>query len=211
MLHRTPERLLALILVLAVAACAPRQADRARPADGRWDIAGSACLGRLDAAGAAFRPVASPGSGACRVDTPVRLEAVGRGEMRPALTTACTMALAWATFAAEVDAIARRRFGAGLARVRHMGSFACRRMRGGGSMSLHAQARAIDIAAFELEDGTEVSVLEDWDRWGAKGRFLGDVAEAACDHFNVVLSPAHDRLHRNHFHFDIGPWQLCRI
>ena len=68
---------------------------------------------------------------------------------------------------------------------------------------------AIDLMAFELADGTMVSVKRDWREGGAKAAFLKDVARASCSTFNVVLTPNHDRFHQDHLHLDIGPHTLC--
>jgi hypothetical protein len=77
--------------------------------------------------------------------------------------------------------------------------------------SLHASARAIDIAGFRLADGSDVRVGRDWFAADGRGRFLRAAARAACGHFSVVLTPDHDRDHRDHLHFDIGPWRLCGL
>ena len=121
------------------------------------------------------------------------------------------MAAALLDIERDADRAARELLGSGLAEIRHFGSYACRRMTGNRRRtSLHASARAIDIAGFRLENGTRVSVLEDWGS-GPKGEFLRRVATSACRRFGVVLTPAHDRDHRDHIHIDIGPWKLCGV
>ncbi len=132
--------------------------------------------------------------------------------MQPTLRTSCPMLLAWARFEPEMQRIADRRLGSRITGIQHYGSYNCRRMTGNQRrMSLHSTGEALDIAGFTTADGQRISVLDDWPRRsGSASLFLHDLANAACRHFNVVLTPNHDRAHQNHFHIDIGPWKLCR-
>ncbi len=105
----------------------------------------------------------------------------------------------------------RELFGSEVARVRHFGTYSCRNVNNAtdGRRSEHATANAVDIAGFVLADGTEISVLADWGK-GPKGRFLKRVQDGACDHFDTVLGPEYNELHRDHFHFDNGGYETCR-
>ncbi len=107
---------------------------------------------------------------------------------------------------------AAERYGKKLTAVRHLGTYACRNRnnRREGRRSEHATANAIDVAGFTFADGSSVSVAKDWNDDGAKGRFLHEVRDGACRAFNVVLSPDYNAAHRNHFHFDMGRWVICR-
>lgn len=128
----------------------------------------------------------------------------------PPLQTSCALARVWASFEPEIRAIARRELAAELVRTLHMGSHACRRMTGNaGRASLHASARALDLAGFELADGTRVLVREHWHDRGPRGRFLRAVARAACRRFTMVLTPRSDRFHHDHIHLDLGPFAGC--
>jgi hypothetical protein len=130
----------------------------------------------------------------------------------PPLDTSCAMLLAWSDFERELDRIAKAVMGSSVAAIRHYGSFACRGMTGNaGRRSLHAQARALDIAAFQLADGRLVTVLAGWRGPPDQRRFLQAVTQAACRQFSVVLTPNSDRLHRDHIHLDIGPWRKCEV
>lgn len=167
------------------------------------------CEAEISALGAVVEPWAAPTGGACRVERPLVLVASRIAPDRP-LATSCAMARAWLRFEPEVQAIARRELGLEVARMVHMGSHACRRMTGNaGRASLHATARALDLAGFELADGTRVTIAEHWSERGPRGRFLRAVAKAACRHFAMVLTPRSDRLHRDHLHLDIGPFSGC--
>lgn len=102
-------------------------------------------------------------------------------------------------------------FGQQVARITHYGTYSCRYVGGGqtGRVSQHAKAKAIDIAAFTLEDGSVVSVLKDWNGPREAQAFLREVRDGACDLFQAVLSPEYNEAHANHFHFDMGPYRTC--
>ena len=61
-----------------------------------------------------------------------------------------------------------------------------------------------------LADGREINVLGDWGTRTAEGRFLKRIHDQACHHFNAVLGPDYNDLHRDHFHFDQGGFETCR-
>lgn len=84
------------------------------------------------------------------------------------------------------------------------------------TLSQHAYAKAIDIAAFITSDGTKYSVLTDWlidpatttctaPTDGEKDTFLHKVIceLKAADVWNIVLTPNYNDAHRNHFHVDL--------
>jgi hypothetical protein len=68
---------------------------------------------------------------------------------------------------------------------------------------------AIDFWAFELDDGSVIKVRDDWKGNGPRALFLRKLAEGACNHFHLVLTPASDRDHYDHIHADLGPWMRC--
>ena len=170
-------------------------------------VTGSACVAALAARGVRVEAWRPP-DGRCPVSTPVR--AVAGSSLAPAPGTACAMLLAWTEFEAEIDRLAREIAGAGLRATHHRGSYACRAMTGkAGRRSLHASGLALDVSGFTLDDGMLLSVARDWHRDGARGRLLRAIARAGCRRFSAVLTPRTDRLHRDHLHFDLGPWQIC--
>jgi hypothetical protein len=111
-----------------------------------------------------------------------------------------------------VEPAAREHLGTGVAAIRQLGTYSCRNInnRDTGRRSQHASANAIDVAGFTFSDGSTVSVLNDWNDAGAKGRFLRAVRDGACPLFGAVLSPDYNALHRDHFHFDMGLYSVCR-
>ena len=102
--------------------------------------------------------------------------------------------------------------GSPVTRIRHFGTYSCRNVNHAkaGRLSAHAEGRAVDIAGFDLADGRRVSVLKDWGKDTPEGRFLKSVHDEACGVFNVVLGPDYNDLHRNHFHFDMSVWSVCK-
>lgn len=200
--------LVSLLLLLLLAGCGGGT-KATRTAAGFYDLPPAQCLARLDGQGVRWSAWPQQGSGACRVAAPIRLDRLGT-ELRPELKTSCEMARAWLDFVPTLQRIATRELGAPIARVDHLGSYGCRRMTGNRSrMSLHSSGRALDVAGFRTADGQVVVVDRDWRDRGRKGRFLRAVAQAACGHFAVVLTPESDDLHLDHIHVDIGPWRLC--
>lgn len=105
-----------------------------------------------------------------------------------------------------------RHLGKKVTAVRSLGTYSCRNVNRSkeGRLSQHASANAIDIADFTFADGSRVTLLQDWNDTGTKGRFLREARDGACTLFGAVLSPDHNAAHRNHFHFDMGRGRLCR-
>ena len=125
----------------------------------------------------------------------------------------CPLAVGWALFELHVlQPAAREHLGQAVVRVDHLGTYACRNQyhRDSGRRSEHATANAIDIAGFVLADGTTISVLSDWNGAAFKAAFLRALRDGACRFFDVVLSPAYNEAHRDHFHFDMGDRSACR-
>lgn len=180
------------------------------------------CLALLDRAGLRYQALPARQSGPqCGYDRAVRFLPGGSLAIsyRPAdLGTRCQVAAALALWEWHVvQPAARRHFGRPVAAIDHFGSYSCRRLYGrdAGAWSEHAGANAVDVAAFRLGGGTRISVAADWDDPGAKGRFLREVRDGACDLFASVLSPDYNRAHRDHFHLDQAPrgawgWRACR-
>ncbi len=122
----------------------------------------------------------------------------------------CQMALGLARFEGIVQEEAERHLGRRIYKIRHIGTYNCREMVAyDGWISEHSYANAIDIAAFQLSNGKEISVLDDWDDPGPKGEFLRATARRLFDEnvFAGVLTPDFDALHRNHWHLDMAHYR----
>jgi hypothetical protein len=169
------------------------------------------CLADLGAAGARFSslPDRYVGEGCALLGT-VSLSAVrgdfdslGVSNLGPVACSTASAFSEWARFG--VDRAARQLLGSPIARIETMGSYACRNVAGSGRRSAHATADAIDIAAFVLEDGRRVSVLDHWQTGTAAEReFLRVVQRSACKRFRTVLGPEYNAAHRDHFHLERG-------
>lgn len=158
------------------------------------------------------RQADSPASAKCPLQNTLRVQG-GNLALSSSFLASCPLAVAYVLFDIHtLQPAAQTVFGQRVARVDHLGSFACRNVygRAQGRLSQHASANALDIAGFRLADGRRVSVLGDWNDEGDKGRFLREVRDGACKQFDTVLGPEYNAAHRNHFHLDMGRWQVCR-
>jgi hypothetical protein len=129
---------------------------------------------------------------------------------RPVATCSLTAGLYW--WQRRIDEIAQADLHTRVVRIDQLGTYACRNINSAaeGRRSQHATANAIDIAAFHLADGRVISVLKDYGKDTPEGRFLNAAQDEACALFNIVLGPRYNSLHANHFHLDMGGFQMCR-
>ncbi|WP_144183620.1 extensin-like domain-containing protein [Elioraea rosea] len=174
---------------------------------------GEACRAAFDISSIATRPVLDrPSAVGCPIENAMLLPAaVAPRPNTPTVT--CRLAAAWTLFERHtLQPAAREHLGSEVASIRHLGTFACRNVNhaSSGRRSQHATANAIDIAGFVLADGREISLLRHWNEGAEPAAFLRAVRDGACRWFKAVLGPDHDAAHRDHFHFDMGPWRACR-
>jgi hypothetical protein len=104
--------------------------------------------------------------------------------------------------------------GGGLREIKVAAHYACRARNNAktGRVSEHGKGRAIDISGFELVNGSEISVLTDWNA-GSSSRALQRMHAEACGPFGTVLGPRANRFHLDHFHFDTARYRngtYCR-
>ncbi len=175
-----------------------------------WPTDRATCFAALERESVSFAPwVDAPAVDVCAVPAAVVVQA-STAAMTPTLRTSCPMMLAWARFEPEMQELARRRLGSEIAKIHHYGSYNCRRMSGNQRrMSLHSTGQALDLSGFTTASGRYVGVQQGWRGRRDEAAFLRELSLAACRHFNVVLTPAHDRAHHDHIHVDIGPWRFC--
>ena len=202
-----PLLLLGALLLAACAGSPPPAAPAPAAAP-----SGPSCAAALARAGFVFEPAPDrDGPGDCRLRDAVRLSRSHVALDQPLLVS-CPTAEHLLRFEADVvQPAAQRHFGQRLARIRHFGGYACR-LRNGDTRAIrseHALGQAIDIAGFDLVDGTQITVARHWGEFGPRGAFLRQVAREACSIFHVVLTPRTDALHRSHLHLDIGRWRRC--
>lgn len=182
------------------------------------DAAG--CKALLDRAGVDHVAMKPGGAEQCAYADAVRLRPeAGAIALAPAsVAPSCPVAAALKLWEWQVvQPAAQRIYGQPVRTIRHFGSYSCRRMygRSQGDYSEHATADAIDIAAFVLKDGRQISVLNDWKGQGQDAAFLRATRDGACDLFSTVLSPDYNAAHRDHFHLDQAErgatgWRACR-
>ncbi len=150
----------------------------------------------------------------CGIDQAVRIKESAIPWNRPALMYCPFEENIWGFETQVVQPTAQRIFGRKVSKISHMGTYNCRGEKGSGHesrLSQHSYGKAIDIGSFELDDGTIISVLKDWRAPGPKSDFLHAVAKGACQHFNMVLTPNTNPMHRDHMHLDIGPYKRCSV
>lgn len=149
------------------------------------------------------------GPGVCGLERPLRVSGLpgGRVWVAPAATIGCPMTAAldrWVRNA--VQPAAYRHFGRPVAEIRQMASYGCRGRNGNsyGAPSEHAFGNALDIGAFRLAGGGEISVVRGWWKGSPRERaFLQEVMGGACAEFYTMLGPGSDRHHYNHIHVDL--------
>jgi hypothetical protein len=114
----------------------------------------------------------------------------------------------------EVQPLARELLGQRVTSIRNFGSYSCRNIVGNpmwkALRSQHATANALDIAGFTLANGRSITVLGSWSGDGPEARFLKAVHARACRYFRVAIGPDYNAAHRDHFHFDRGPFTRCK-
>lgn len=169
------------------------------------------CVAALHTAVLRTVPRPDAGSRECPLPDAVQVQAAST-PLSSSFLASCPLAVSYALWDIHaVQPLAQQHFGQGVRRVTHLGSYACRNVRGGTRQSEHATANAIDISAFALNDGGSITVEKHWNDTGAAGAFLRALHRRSCDIFTMALGPAYDAAHRNHFHFGMGGrFGLCR-
>jgi hypothetical protein len=145
-------------------------------------------------------PAARPG---CGVSQPVRVESIGNISLTGGATMDCTTAKSvkyWVLRGVK-PVIGQR--GGGLKSIKVIADYSCRtrNSKPGAKISEHGKGHAIDVAAFNLADGSSISVLDDW-RGSRNASVLRKLHRSACGPFGTVLGPEADKYHQDHFHLD---------
>ena len=145
----------------------------------------------------------------CGMDHPLKVSGFGDGAVvvAPPATINCPMTAAldrWMD--GPVQQAGRGYFGQRVVGIKQIASYGCRGRNGShfGPLSEHAFGNALDIAAFRLADGREITVLQGWGHGTPQEKaFLRAAFTSACAEFYTVLGPGSDRYHSNHFHVDL--------
>lgn len=142
----------------------------------------------------------------CEVPNAWAVQQLGSVAFSRSATMNCGMAAPLKDWLEDVvQPTAQRTFGESVVSVDVAASYSCRprNNKSGAKMSEHGYGNAIDIAAFTLESGRRVTVLEGWRGARDERSFLRTVHDEACGEFRTVLGPESDAAHRNHFHLDL--------
>lgn len=178
------------------------------------------CIERLTALGAratiARLPVHREGDKTCGAPQVVTYQSgpAGLRWSSPPMVT-CLVALGLVRFEEIAKEEAQRQLGTAIKRVIHLGTYACRPMVRFNLASEHSYANAIDVQAFELENGRRVQVDTHWGNKNdppttPEARFLRTIARRTFDEaaFSVVLGPPWDALHKDHIHMDQARYRV---
>ncbi|MFT6675435.1 MAG: hypothetical protein ACJAVM_001627 [Sulfitobacter sp.] len=150
----------------------------------------------------------------CGVENAVRVRSVSGVTLSQTSVMDCRTAKSLKKWLDRTAKPALSRKGGGLRSLRVAAHYSCRTRNNkkGAKISEHGKGRAIDISAFRLNDGSEMTVLHGWNARGSK-KALRKMHRGACGPFKTVLGPQADRYHRDHFHFDTAQYRggaYCR-
>ncbi|MEM8576863.1 MAG: extensin family protein [Pseudomonadota bacterium] len=184
----------------------PRGLERGR-------LRGSVC-GDPDLKGEFVGAVAGRLQG-CGIEDAVRVTSVSGIALSTGSLMNCRTARALKAWTEDSAVPSLRRVGGGLRELRVAAHYSCRTINNqpGGRLSEHGKGSAIDISAFRLNDGTELTLLGDWN--SQRGRApMRAMFRGACGPFSTVIGPDGDRFHLDHFHFDTAQrrsgFRYCR-
>lgn len=150
----------------------------------------------------------------CGIENAVRVRSVSGVALSTGAVMDCRTAGALKSWMERTAKPALSRKGGGLKSIKVAAHYACRRRNNArsGKISEHGKGRAIDISAFRLQDGSEVTVLKGWNARGFS-KPLRQMHQGACGPFGTVLGPNSNKFHRDHFHFDTARYRsgsYCR-
>ncbi len=177
----------------------------------KFDV--GACYAALDRAGVSYAALdAMHTADGCGYDEALELKVSTVAYTAPEPLVA-TCELAARLYLWEEDVVrpaAMRHFGVELDAIEAFGAYSCRKVANTDKLSEHAYGKAVDVKAFKLADGREITVLTDFRAEGPAGDFLREVHDASCGVFDVTLGPDYNADHANHFHLDVGGEHACR-
>ena len=166
---------------------------------------GSVC-GDRSIRGEKIAPITSKTQG-CGIKNPVRVTEVAGVRLSQAVTIECDTAVAlkdWIERAMR-PAFAKRE----VVQLRIAAHYVCRgrNNKRGARLSEHSKGKALDIAGFVFSNGTEWSILRDYNKQ------IRAAHKGACGIFGTTLGPGSDGFHEDHLHFDTASYRsgpYCR-
>lgn len=186
----------------------------------QWENAsshdGAECRAALAEAGVRFssaRDVPEPDKKGCGIPHGVVVTRGPTGIVyAPPLAIDCSLALHLKDIERIVQEESAAQLRTPIARIRNLGTFACRNRRGRWNdlMSEHAFGVAMDLSAFEPKKGRPVVVARDYalgkEARDPRASFLRRLYARlrAETELSFVLGPEYNAQHRDHFHLDRG-------
>jgi Extensin-like protein C-terminus len=160
------------------------------------------------------------GPGSCGMDYPFKVAAFSGGTVNVTqkVTLACPIIPRIDTWLEEVvKPAAMLYYGMPVVDLK-AGSYSCRprNNQSGAKKSEHSYGNALDVMAFVLADGREVTVVKGWKGNPTDQDFLREAFVGACRYFTTVLGPGADAFHYDHFHIDLarhdpyGERRICK-
>lgn len=150
-------------------------------------------------------PVRSKVKG-CGILEPVRVTSINGIWLRGPVIVECSTMVALKKW---IDKGMRPTFVKKVIELQIAGTYVCRPSNNvrGNKISEHGRGKAVDISAFVFADGSEWTIL------GNYNRHIRKAYKAACGIFGTTLGPGSDGYHEDHLHFDTvgyrnGPY--CR-
>lgn len=134
----------------------------------------------------------------CGLDKPVRVTAIGGIRLSQPATFSCDTAAATKTWIEQ--ALIPALEGRDLVEIKVAASYVCRPRNNtkGAKISEHGRGKAIDVSGFVFADGTEWSILRNYNKQIRRAH------KGACGIFGTTLGPGSDGFHEDHLHFDIA-------
>ena len=132
----------------------------------------------------------------CGIDDPVSVTSIDGVRLSQAATMDCPTAIALNSW---VQKGLRPAFGrTEVVELKVAAHYICRSRNNvrGAKISEHGRGKAIDISAFVLSNGKEMSVQGNFDKT------VRTAHKAACGIFKTTLGPGSDGYHEDHLHFD---------
>lgn len=154
-----------------------------------------------------------PLSGGCPLEKPLRIKRFGSVTLSSSFLASCPLAVASTMYVLRSSALTQQsEFNSPLARIAHVGSYACRNIyhRQKGRLSEHASADAWDVTAFQLRNGQWLEVKKHWRQPDPASRLLHDLWRNGCQSFGNTLGPDYNAAHATHFHLGMRGAGYCR-
>lgn len=194
-----PEGLMAGVAALTPDA-APEPAPVKRKAKGQELSAKGSVCGDPEIKGEVLAAIRGKVKG-CGLDNPVRVTQVAGLRLSEPAILNCETAKAFKTWINRGlrPAMGRRE----VVELHIAASYICRPRNNqrGAKISEHGHGKAVDVAGFVFADGTQWSVVNDYNRQMRKAH------KAACGIFGTTLGPGSDGYHEDHLHFDTASYR----